>query len=41
MSTTDFLLYVAPILLLGIGLVAYWLTGRADDRGHGRLHPGE
>lgn len=39
MSTSNFLLYIAPLLLLGVGLVVYWVTGREDDDRH--LHPGE
>ncbi len=38
MSASTFLLYVAPVALLAVGAIAYWLTGRADKH---HLHPGE
>lgn len=41
MSVSTFLLYVAPVMLVGLGAVAYWLTGRADAPNGHHLHPGE
>lgn len=41
MNTATFLLYIAPVLLVVVGAVAYWLTGRADASNSPRLRAGD
>ncbi len=35
MSASTFLLYVAPLVLLAVGAVVFWWTGRETDHHHG------